>query len=477
MPNIKKFICAYFSIVILLTMVAATGAKECNGNCAVLVSDNNSATIHLNSLYAGGNYYQANFRLAPNPPGEDGLFFELSDYGYSEQADDNCSAWDPETQTIHISSLLIGETCYWADLFFRSDLELFQLVDWCHHGLDIFGSAFTAVDGFGDWKENLDKVSGFSNLAMVASDGNSVMEIALGDAQKIRATAAHGMKSLVVATNILFVADFDESGVLKNIRLRDDCRQRLAEYKFWFRICGVKPGDIWGFYILDEPYWAAIVTGMPIGEMRQMLNEAIAVLKEVFPASKTAGVIAVTKEDLEQESVFGFPVPPNAVEEYGMPNFDIVGFDLYWSQFHIYNYEQNLQTFFEVWGMYMENLKKFLLPGQKIVLMPGTYIGEIPITTEEFLALANFYYNAARTDSLIEAIVLFLWTWPEESPNKGLRDLSPKVREAWREIGTKIKRIDSKTGRVRQDATPFFYLRQTAVFSKIAVSHKQEVKI
>ncbi|MCD6149667.1 hypothetical protein J7J13_02685 [bacterium] len=436
----KKVFCVYFSVVIvLLTMVAAAGAKERNGNCAVLVSDNNSTTIHLDSLYAEGNYYEVNFRLAPNPPGEDGLFFELCpDYRYSEQADDNCSVWDPNTLTVHISSLLSGEVCYWADLLWREDLWLFQLTDWCHHGLDIFGLAHNVIDGFGDWRENLKETSQFSNLAMIASDGESVASIAFGDAQKIKKAAELGMKSLIVITNILFVTDFDESGTLKDVRLRDGYRQRLAEYKFWLHICGVKPGDIWGFYILDEPYWAAIVTGMPIGEMRQMLNEAIAVLKEVFPASKTAGVIAVTKEDLEQESVFGFPIPENAAEEYGMPNFDIVGFDLYWSQFHIYNYEQTLQAFFEVWKMYMENLTEFLLPGQKIVLVPGTfYFSGSPISTGDFLDLAKFYWDTAKSDPRVVAVVPFLW--PSSGDLIGLRDLSPKVREAWREIGTKIK--------------------------------------
>ena len=437
----KKAIVSIFSLILFLTVISLpVSAAEYNGECAVWVPE--TQIIHINSLLipsyndegerVGEVYFWADFRLVANPLGEEGLFFELClDYGYSEQADDNCSAWDLETQTIHISSLLSGETCYWADLFFRSELGLFQFTDWCHHGLKTFGPAFNGVVGFGNWQENLEETSQFSNLAMIASDGNSVIGIAFRDAQKIKKATELGMKSLVVITGILFVADFDESGVLKDVRFRDNYHQRLAEYKFWLRIFGVKLEDIWGFYVMDEPYSAAIIIGMPIEQMRRILNEAIATLKEVFPSSKTVNVIGITREDLEQGG--------NDWQEYAFPNFDIVGVYCYWTQYKIFYPESTLEDFKkEFHEKYMGNANQFLLPGQKIVLVPGTFgftHSDMP-TMEDFLKLAKFYGDTAKSDPRITAVVPFLW--PSSGDLIGLRELSPKVPEAWREIGKKI---------------------------------------
>ena len=99
----------------------------------------------------------------------------------------------------------------------------------------------------------------------------------------------------------------------------------------------------------------------------------------------------------------------------------------------------------------METLEGFLLPGQKIVLIPGTFEFEgqkIPV--EDFLSLARFYWDRARTDSNVVAIVPFLWAWPgENSPNKGLKDFPPEVQNAWREIGRKILRHSRECPRIK----------------------------
>ncbi|NCF75075.1 MAG: hypothetical protein GWO87_01130 [Xanthomonadaceae bacterium] len=433
----KKFV--LFTIIFLFFFVGIAGIAEAERDtrCAAWLSDN--STIHIDSLHVGKEYFWADFRPVDSPEGKEGLFFELCpDYRYSEKVDDNCSAWDPETQTIHISSLLVGKVYYWIDLVWRKDLKLFQLTDWCSHELEIFGYALNAVDGFGDWRENLAKTAKFSNFAMIASDGTSVREIAAGDAEKISKALGLGMnRTMVVVTDVLFIGDFDESGVFTNVRLRSDYRERLQRYSSYLHLYRGK--NPWAFYVLDEPYLAAIVEGMSIGKMREMLNKAIAAIKEVFPNSKTANGIAVTRSDLEQENILGFPVPENAAEEYGFPKFDLIAVYCYWAQYKPGHPNDRLEDLKKVFQeKYLGNAKDNLLPGQKIILVPGTFhfLGQ-EISPEDYLDLANFYWNIAKTDPQVVGIVPFLW--PSSENLIGLKDLPKNVRDVWREMGKKIK--------------------------------------
>lgn len=449
----KKFV--LFTIIFLFFFAGMAGIAEAEGDTRCAVWSFETQTIHINSLIiplyndegerVGEVYFWADFRLVSTPSGEEGLFFELCPkYGYSEQADDNCSAWNPETQTVHISSLLIGENRFWVDLVWKGDLGLFQLKNdgWGSCSLKDFGVAITAFNGYGNPLENISQVAPFSTIIMAGSDvgTDDPIKIAKDDIKKIIFARKNGCKGILCIPQIFFEAELDEDGNIIGVKLRNDYQLR---WRLYANFISPYVKDIYAIYgPLDEPYWVAIQFGIGIGEMKNMINQAIKEIKQRFPDMLVIGVVAVTKEDLEQESVFGFPVPPNAAEEYGMPNFDIVGFDLYWAQFSLYNYDQNLQTFFEVWtGKYMKNLIEFLLPGQKIVLAPGTYCtANNLIPAEDFLAIANFIYDFARLNpKLVEIVVPFLWTWQEGSSSLGLRDLPPEVQKKWEDIGKKIK--------------------------------------
>ena len=432
MNRIAKIVIYYFCIFLTIVAVSTTAVASATVRDCAATWDPETRTLHIPSLIVGEGCFWADLRLVE-------MGFELADYGPS-QVEDNCSAtWDPETRTLHIPSLIVGGGCFWADLRLEVEGSFFKLADWAQCGLKYFGPAF---NGGGNWQENLEKTSQFSNLAMVASNGNSVADIAFHDAQKIKAARRWRMKCLVVITDILFLVE-KKDGVLRNIKLRSDCRQRMSDYVAYLKLFGCGEEICGWFYILDEPYWTAIQIKMPLSKMRHLLNKVILTVKEICPSSKTVGVIAITPQDIDN---LGGELGEGG---YSLPNFDLVGFDYYYTQA-----QQTLAEFERIWQeKYMENLKRFLLPGQKIVLIPGTFEFEgqkISVPVEDFLSLARFYWDRARTDSNVVAIVPFLWTWPEKnSPNKGLKDLPPEIQNAWREIGRKILRNARECPRIK----------------------------
>ncbi|HHD92263.1 MAG TPA: hypothetical protein ENL06_01385 [Candidatus Portnoybacteria bacterium] len=421
----KKIFCVCFSIIILLLTETVTIA-------AVAVWVPESQKIHISDLRVGNMDYWADLAYQP-----DQLGFVLPDWGNAEEITEQPAQWWGKSQSIYIPDLRVGEVDFWAQLIWHLEKGVFQLADWCQRGLEIFGPAFNAVDGFGDWRKNLEETSCFSNFAMIASDSDGVKEIATHDAEKIKEALSLGMnRTMVVITNVLFTADFNPDGSLKNVRLRPDYKERIQRYSLYLHFYGSR--NPWAFYVLDEPYSAAIQIGMSIREMREMLNTAIVAIKKVFPDSKTANGIAITREDLEQENILGFPVPPNAVKEYGFPGFDIIAVYCYWPQYRVFYPGSTLEDSKKVFQeKYLGNAKDNLLSGQKIVIVPGTF--EFPgqeISVEDYLDLANFYWCIARSNPKVVGIVPFLW--PTTEGLVGLKNLPPEVQRAWEGIGRKI---------------------------------------
>jgi hypothetical protein len=346
------------------------------------------------------------------------------------------SFWNAGANKLFVPEVDFGlAPSYWLEFTHcpQIDASIFKLTDWCHNNLKFFGVAFNGFDGsFGDWRENLVQTAPFSNIAMVGTGEiiSDPAEIARSDSEKVNFAIGLGMKPLVVLSSLLFSAEF-ENGRLKSVVLKEDYRERLAIYASI-----VPPEKIWGVYILDEPDWLSINIGMSLRGMADMVNTAIAATKEFFPHVKVLGVMATTKEDMRDGFVFGLPVPANAYEEYCFPNYDWVGFDAYPR-----SYGSNEEFFYEVWPRYMQNLTDHLHPGQKIFLIPGVYepVDATIFTKDEYLQQINFYWNVAKSDYRIEAIIPFLW--PSIPGMRGLKDFPTEVVEGWKILGRKVKRV------------------------------------
>ncbi len=328
-----------------------------------------------------------------------------------------------EDNVITIPTVNLGkEKTYCLKLQYKPEIStvmtVFVLSDWFVNEQSVFGVAFNATDGFGNWKENLQETSEFSKIAMIMSNGNNPTEIAIADSKKIDRATELGMKPLVVLSSIFFN---------ENYSLYEDYEERFQTY-----IKKIKNKNvIWGTYLIDEYDWIAIQHGYSPKKMRTMVNKAIALVKNVLPTVLTIGVAATVADDLKKETLLGFPISADWYAEYGFPNFDLIGFDLYWTQFPLCGYADNsLDNFFKTWEKYAENLKDFLHPGQKTVLIPGTYeTADSPISVEEHLRLFSFYKNKQLTDPRVGAVICFLW--PSTSGMIGLRDLSTKKKEIW----------------------------------------------
>lgn len=390
-----------------------------------------AGVFRIFSLQVGSDNYGVDFTVSVGSNGE--IYF--SPACALAPSGTKYSSWDGETICTPVAN--IGGASCWMKLeivpeLSTNGLAIFKLSDWYVNGKPVFGSAFNAVDGFGDWKKNLETTSEFSNVAMISSSGATVAEIGTADSKKIDVAIAKGMRPMIVLSSILFYAEFDESGRLTGVHLYENYRERLQEYALYIR----NKGGVRYLYVLDEYDWFAIQCGMSPREMIAMVNEAIAAAKVVFPTALTVGVAATTANDLKKTSIFGFPVSASWYAEYGFPNFDLIGFGVYWTQFSMYGAGSSMDDFFSLWNEYMKNINKFILPGQKILLVPGTYEqAGVPIPNEEHLAQLNFYREVV-TNPRVGAIVTFLWSSTDTMV--GLQNLPSEVLTGWKNFGKEI---------------------------------------
>ena len=220
-----------------------------------------------------------------------------------------------------------------------------------------------------------------------------------------------------------------------DIALRSDCAERWEEYA---QIIEPYAENVWGVIFLDEPYLRAIRLGISFKETRESLNQAITLVKETFPAMRTVSIFSTLFSELDQEYYYGIPIPEKTKEEFRFSNFDVVGFDYYYSS----NSKMTLKKFKSEWREKFRVFCKFLLPEQEILLVPGTFYfeGMDPPSRGTLLSLANFYYcEIALRDSRITAIVPFLWE-SIEYRLVGMKDLPNEVFCKWKKIGQEIKK-------------------------------------
>lgn len=294
--------------------------------------------------------------------------------------------------------------------------------------VEYFGHAFTATDTVGGGNY-IEEVKGYSNLIHIECDTEDVTECANSDIQKIEQAAAHDMKSLLTVIHILY--DFSDSPL--SFDLHSNYEERWNKYASKIRPYA---DDIVGFYIMDEPYWLAIRLGMPFAEMKNKLETAASLVKSSFPDKKVLGGFAVTEDDLLGDTFLGYPVPANALEEYGIPvNYDWVAVYYYYSQWGTDGTITEHNQVFE--NKYLKNHKKYMRDGQRLVVIPGAfYFTYEPVEESKLETLADYYYyNLSRREPKIVAIVPFLY--PSTGNMVGvieLNDLKSKYMEIGREI-------------------------------------------
>ncbi len=388
--------------------------------------------------------YEENFYsfLLVSRPNLEGMYFEISEI-------EELSFWDVAFRrlTLNVAAVVCEEegkevgirihalpipdgngndVHYSLYLVIRPDLGdgVLQLTDWMHENLKYYGVAFTAVDGIGKEGGYIQEVSSFSNIVMIGSDTVS------DDIAKIELAAGYGMESIVVVCDIFFEGIWDENGQLIDVVLRSDYTERWLEY-----VEEIYPfkDKILGFFLFDEMYWVATQCGISFKKMRGMVEEAASAIKAQFPQTKVIGSIAITEGDLEQKFLYGFPIPEDAQEEYGIPEgYDWVAVYNYWAQC-----ETGGDEFFKTWDKRMQSFEKYMHPHQDIILVPGTFYFSFQDSSieDDLLQLANFYYDMAKTNSRIVAIVPFLW--PSFEHLVGMKDM-PQLQKPWAKIGKKI---------------------------------------
>ncbi|MCX6761490.1 MAG: hypothetical protein NTY33_01405 [Candidatus Moranbacteria bacterium] len=416
----KSLVTVGVLLAIVLFSVVPCFGEEQNFSAAWIQE---AGVFRIFSLQVGSDHFEADFSVSVGNSGE--IYFSLisavaSYYGT------NYSSWDGEAICTPVVNLGSANS-FWMKLKIVSNngSSVFKLSDWYVNGPKNFGPAFPGGD--------LEKISIFSNVAMICGAGNTVQEIAVADSEAIDLT---DMKALIVVSGIMFYAEYDWDGTLIGIHLYSDYKERLQYYASFIK----QKDKIRYAYIFDEPELRAFQCGISLKEMLDMVDLAIDAVNQVFPGVVTVGVMATTKEDLKNETVFGFTVSANAYAEYRIPKWGVVGIDVYPQQLFLYDGcgDCSMQDFFNVWSRYMENLKNNMLSGQKILLVPGTYEADysISISTEDHLAQLDFFREKAQ-DSRVEIVMPFLWK-TTGSTSRGLSELPAEVLQGWEDFGREL---------------------------------------
>jgi len=313
---------------------------------------------------------------------------------------------------------------------------------WCpNNGPRWFGPAYSGMNGFGDWESNIPWVAEFSNLIMIGQplETTNPAEIAEKDTEEINLASQYDAKSLLVLFNVFFEAVYDGSR-LADILLRPDYVERWAKYA---QIIEPQVKNIYGIITVDEPFLNSLIIGKSIREMRKEINQVNFLIKKTFPSIRTVGIMHTTHANLAGQEFCGFAVPANAAEEFEYPAWDVIGFDFYYSSnlgHYSANPELELEEFKRAWLEKFNSFNEFLIPGQEIILVPGVFYfrdARSP-SVEEFLDLANFYYEVAKSNPKVTVVLPFLW---ESVGNNlaGMRDLPIEILYRWQNIGRRVK--------------------------------------
>ncbi len=298
----------------------------------------------------------------------------------------------------------------------------------------------------------------FSNVAVIASSVpeidslQGVQQLADLDIQRIKEAALYGMKSIVMVNPVFFKYTFDNSGKLINFELYPDYQRRWDLYSQ-----KIKPfkDDILGFYIIDEPYWCAIVSGMSFKNVYDMIQTAALTVKRTFPNAKTLATIPITADDLKQETYLGYRIPANALKEYAIPtSLDWIGIDYYYK--HVFN--PTLSQYKQIFNdKYIANLMRYKTSSQKIYLVPQAFsLLSNPVSETELVNLADFYYQYALTHK--EIVGIFPFTYGsflgEGTENIKGTEYMPLLKAKYQEIGRMIIGATNPTKKPETYNTP-----------------------
>lgn len=288
-------------------------------------------------------------------------------------------------------------------------------------------------------KANIPEVASWSNLISIEQDLSITDpgQIARLDAEQVLLAAQYGAKSLLFCFNIFFVYD-EASGI---IVLRDDYADR------WRQFSGIlKPHEqhIWGVLTLDEPFLTGLRQGWSIRETRNIINEINYLIKKTLPSVNTIGALRILPCDLNQEYLFGTDVyiPLGSIEDWGLPTYDVVGIFYYYTQVKLSG--TSLENFKREWKNRFCEFESYLLPLQKVVLIPGTFIradvDNTGVSTgNDLLELVNLYLEVGESDPNVIGIIPFLYR--SAGNLVGLQNL-PRIIGRWKNIGRDICKYD-----------------------------------
>ena len=208
-----------FFLFIIVVTILLSNKPHCHGEEYSATWDNvNFKIFNLNIL---GNHVEAVFSVSFGSKGE--VLFSLEQVNAPSETKESSYSNDNIITTPNAN--LGTEKTYNLKLQYKPEMSttavVFILSDWFINDQSVFGVAFNAMDGFGDWKESLQETSSFSKIAMIASSGTDPAEIAIADSEKINQAVTLKMKPLVVLVNIFF----DE-----NCSLYKDCEERFQTY-------------------------------------------------------------------------------------------------------------------------------------------------------------------------------------------------------------------------------------------------------
>lgn len=275
-----------------------------------------------------------------------------------------------------------------------------------------FGYLGTAIGdlGAGNYINILGDSSNIATIAPVSANPENVGDVIA----KVQQAASKGMKSFIWVDHLFFDIDWDTSE--KHLELYPDYQQRWNNYS-----ASISPyiGNIYTFYIMDEPYQNGYQAGISESDMKKMLEKVTLAIKSKFPDVNVGSIFAHT-------SISGsFKIPES---------YDLAGFDYYYSSQPA---PRNIEQFFNDYNNYLLNFKKAMYPHQRLILIPGAFYYEnSPVSESELKLVADFYYNLAKTDTLVDAVIAFLYP-SVPGALVGLEDLN-QIMTKYKEIGAEI---------------------------------------
>lgn len=248
---------------------------------------------------------------------------------------------------------------------------------------------------FGYYASAFDGVGSGNNTAEIADHGNLTW-ISGGYVPKLAQAASLNMYAVLSITHLFFTGSSGQIGLLSDQEMVSNWNAFAAEVAPYVN-------NIAAFYPLDEPY----IHGVPQAVMKQKLAQIATMIHATFP-SKAVAVIF-------DANVAHFDIPAG---------FNWVAFDCYGSWDACQG--NSIRT-------YHQALKSRLSPGQKMFLVPDSYLFGNPPSNfleEDVVGRANHYADLAFSDPDVIAITPFLY----DSVNGAL----PIIRAGFVDIGKAI---------------------------------------